>query len=155
MCATADCLQLAHAGGVHCAGHAKRLERGQTTAAPLREKLPLRERVLKLAIDLVDCDSEDDNAYERAFDALRKAVEQWARQGSARRARATQLAEQTPARRSEIARIGALARAARLSPERRRSIARTAVQARILLASQQASVRPPAQPTGKRRGARR
>jgi hypothetical protein len=40
-------------------------------------KLSLRERVVKLCIDLADADSEDDRAYEKAWDALRKSLEDW------------------------------------------------------------------------------
>lgn len=100
MCAIADCLLPTHAGGLHCAGHAKRLERGQATTAPLREKLPLRERVLKLVNDLADADSENDAAYEAAWDALRKALEQWAREGLARKAVLARWAKLSPAQRS-------------------------------------------------------
>jgi hypothetical protein len=45
---------------------------------PLQEKsLPPRERVQELANKLADCDSEDDDAYGRAWENLQNAAEEW------------------------------------------------------------------------------
>ena len=151
VCCVADCLSPTHAGGLRCAGHAKQHELGKA-AAPLRERLPLRERVLALCISLADADAEDDDAYEAAWDALRKALEQWRSVEVARRAAVARSVAMTPERRSEIARLGALARAASQSPERRRAVARMAVQARIKLASKLAGGSSAPQQAGSRRG---
>lgn len=78
-CAATDCDRAVHSGGLYCAGHAKRIERGNTSSAPLRENLTLRGRCMDKVIALADADSEDEEAYERAWDALEHAVKDWAK----------------------------------------------------------------------------
>lgn len=110
LCEIDGCNRSAHSGGRHCSGHAKRVERGLSLAVPLRENLSLRERVLQLAIDLVRCDSENDQEWERCWDALEHALVRWSDSIRGRR--------------------GGLARAAALSASRRQEIAKQAIEAR-------------------------
>lgn len=89
-CAVANCTRPAQARDPLCAAHRKRLQRGQGTGAPIAEQLDPFERALQAGIELADCDSGDDAAYERAVDRFRKACERWAvslRQSAAGRAR--------------------------------------------------------------------
>lgn len=78
--------------------------------APVRDYLPPRQRVLAAATAAVDADSEDDEAYARAMDNLRKATDRW---HGARRARQAGLASAralTPEQRRERASKAAAAR---------------------------------------------
>src|SRR5712691_5585068 len=115
LCDVPDCDRPVHSGGNYCAGHAKRRERGTPMGEPLREQhLSLRERVQKLAVDLADSDSEDDAAYERAWDALEHAVKDWAKEMHQRRAGKARWLGTTKKERSDFMRaIGALGHAAR------------------------------------------
>jgi hypothetical protein len=70
----------------------------------------LRERVLQSAIDLVDVDGEDDEAYGRAWEALRKSLEQWSRSLFAARGGRARIAALTPEQRTELGRRAARAR---------------------------------------------
>lgn len=78
LCETADCLRPVRYRGSRCSAHAARLRKGGKTKGPIRERLPLRERIQHLCIGLADADSDDDRAYDRAWDTLRKAIEDWA-----------------------------------------------------------------------------
>lgn len=108
ICEVEDCYRPTHSRSRFCAGHAKRVERGAPVSSPLRENLTLRERCLKLAIDLADCDAEDDQAFERCWDALEHALTEWADVRAARRAGRARFAKMTPEARSAYA--SALAR---------------------------------------------
>jgi hypothetical protein len=127
LCDDPDCIREAHSGGKYCAAHAKRLERGDKSSAPIRERLSLRGRVLQLCIDIADADSENDDDYERKWDALEHALREYADHVRGRR--------------------GGNARAMMLSPERRREIAQVAAAARWLLAGKHL----PRRSQGKRR----
>lgn len=163
-CAIDGCGRLAHSGGRYCAGHAKRIERGSTSAAPLRQHLPLRERVLKLSLDLADADSEDDGAYEKAWDNLEHAMSKWGDVIKARRGGVARSAILSPERRRQIARIGWTAWFTATPPDERREHARRGGNARTQVqpslreigklggtASSLASKRAAARKKGKRR----
>ena len=109
-CEVDGCDRPTHSGGRFCAGHAKRVERGQPTSTQLREHLPLRERVLHLAIGLADADSDNDNEYERAWDALEHAVTEWADHLRAQRAGRARWNDSTPQARHAHASMMAFAR---------------------------------------------
>jgi hypothetical protein len=118
-CAVDDCLRPAHSGGKHCAAHAKQNQRGGITHAPIRDRMPLRERVSHLCDELANADSEDDKARAKAWDRLRKAIEEWAhalRQQRAGRARMLALSQE---QRSALARRAVKARSRKLAKARR------------------------------------
>jgi predicted Fe-S protein YdhL (DUF1289 family) len=77
-CEEADCLRQAHSGGRYCSGHAKQIERDGKTSGPIRERLSIRERCLEKAIEVVNYDDDDnEEGYERAWDALEHALKDW------------------------------------------------------------------------------
>jgi hypothetical protein len=143
-----------------CAAHAKRLERGTKANEPIREKLSLRARCQDLALKFADADSDDDEDFERRWDAIEHALREYApavlgRRGGENRAavlspeRRREIAKQgakawalglSAERRAEIASIAAQARAAALSPQRRREIAKKATEARVLACRQASKV---------------
>ena len=74
-CTVGDCMRLAESGGL-CSAHRKRKQRGVQLGLPMVEKFcSTWDRLHAAAIDLAEADSEDDIAYQRAEDRLRKAVE--------------------------------------------------------------------------------
>src|SRR2546422_3164590 len=110
-CEIESCPAPVYQRGRYCAKHAKRFQRGTTAVdAELVERhyLTLKERVQHLAIALVQAESDAD--YERAWDALEKALTTWADQLRGRR--------------------GGQARAQALSAEARRASALHAIRAR-------------------------
>lgn len=129
-CEVADCLRPVHARGKHCAAHAKQHQRGGITHAPVRDRLPLRERIGHLCDELANADSDDDAGYARAWDRLRKAIEEWAhalRQSRAGRAR---MQSMSPAEQTAFRRQGAKARSRKLGSARRIKIASNAARSR-------------------------
>lgn len=76
-CAFPDCTEDAQRYGL-CWGHAKQKQRGRPLT-PLREVLNPKEAVLAAAVDWVEVDSEDDDAYQRAEQAVLARAESWLR----------------------------------------------------------------------------
>jgi hypothetical protein len=67
-----------------CEGHRKRRRRGQALGSPLQERPATPwSRILEGCIALADADSEDDLAFRRAEDRLRKAIDGYAASRSA------------------------------------------------------------------------
>lgn len=80
LCEVPDCDRPARSDGQRfCDGHSKRIERGDKSGAPLRERLTLRERCMKLLNDIADC-GDDDGEFERGWDALEHALKDWHRE---------------------------------------------------------------------------
>lgn len=74
-CTVADCLRIAERSGL-CSTHRKRAQRGQQLGLPVAERfLSTWDRLHAAALDLADADTEDDAAYRRAEDRLRKAID--------------------------------------------------------------------------------
>lgn len=129
-CAVSDCLRLAHSGGKHCSAHAKQNQRGGITHAPVRERMPLHERVSHLCDELANADSEDDKARARAWDALRKAIEEFGAARWQHRAGKARMQALTPEERSLLGRRAVKARSRKLARNRRIAIAKKAASAR-------------------------
>src|SRR4051812_26765090 len=129
-CDAEGCERPAHTRSRLCAGHAKRIERGDTSGAPIKERLTLRERVLNLAIGLADADSEDEKAYGKSWDALEHGVVDWGDAMRGRRGGEARAKAMSPEERSENARIAALALAQSMTPMQRQKSAQRAGLAR-------------------------
>lgn len=95
-CTVDGCLRRAKrdASGL-CEGHTKRAQRGTTVAGGLLERTSSRytpyasplERLQEAALRLADADAEDEGAYQRAQDALRKAAEAYGRRAISEKVR--------------------------------------------------------------------
>lgn len=73
-CAIEDCDKPASKAGM-CWGHAKRKARGQTVSGPIKERPKSKSEWLReAALAYADADSDDEEAFTRAVDSLRKAA---------------------------------------------------------------------------------
>lgn len=74
MCAADECLRPAVGRQRYCMAHDQRQTRGQKLSTPIAERYESPfQRLVAAAIALADADSEDDVAFNRALDRLRKA----------------------------------------------------------------------------------
>jgi hypothetical protein len=74
-CNAPDCMNVAPPGSDLCGGHRKRLQRGQPVATPLRQARSPWSILTDAAIRYADVD--DERAYGRASDNLRRAAESY------------------------------------------------------------------------------
>jgi uncharacterized protein (DUF2384 family) len=77
VCVVDGCERPAYRSTELCHAHRKRRQRGQALSPPVAERVTGFARVLEAAIAIVDCDSDDDGAFESAKSLLRKAAEAW------------------------------------------------------------------------------
>lgn len=82
-CSVSECDRPVARGGL-CWGHIKARQRGSAPelGPPATEPVAPLERLREAAIDYREVDSEDDDAYRRADDRLRKAAKAYGRRGS-------------------------------------------------------------------------
>lgn len=66
-------------GGLRCAMHKKRMQRGMDPNKPVQEKLSPFSQFVEACLALADAPAEDDPAYDRALDVTRKAACAWMR----------------------------------------------------------------------------
>lgn len=129
-CEIADCLRPAHSRGRFCSAHAKQNQRGGITHAPIRERMPLQERVGHLCDELANADADDDRAYNKAWDALRKALMEWTQALRQQRAGRARMEGMSPEERSLLGRRAVKARSRKVARQRRIAIATKAANAR-------------------------
>ena len=129
-CEVESCDQPVHSRSRFCAGHAKRFQLGQSMdGEPLKQqRLSLRERIMGLAVDLVECDTDDDNEFERCWDALKHAAVEWADGVRSQRAAIARSEALTPERRKAIAKMGGKARSESMTDEQRQASAAKAAK---------------------------